>query len=298
MTISTVPPVETIAPGLVTKVRDGDLAGTQWGLIAAGIAALIASVLLASGDAMAQQAYFSYLVAYMFALSLVLGALFFVMLHHLTRAGWSVVVRRVAENVMAVMPFMAVLFIPIVVGSGELYHWLHPVEGDAVLAGKAVYLNATFFYIRAGIYFAIWIALAFWFRRTSLKQDQTGDPQLTLKMARVAAPGMLLFSFTITFAAFDWIMSLDPHWYSTIFGVCYFAGSFMAILAYLTLLCLWLNRRGYLKGSVTVEHYHDLGKLMFAFMVFWTYVNFSQYFLIWYANPTVHAGHHGGYTRR
>ena len=122
------------------------------------------------------------------------------------------------------------------------------------------------------------------FRKTSIKQDESGDPALTMKMARVAAPGLLLFSLTITFAAFDWIMSLDPHWFSTIFGVTYFAGSMMALLAVLGLFCMWLARKGYLREAVNVEHYHDIGKLLFAFMIFWTYVNFSQYFLIWYAN--------------
>lgn len=284
MTTSTVPPIETVAPDMVTVVREGDLSGTQRGLIATGIAALVLSGIgVATGSV--EQAYFSYLVAYMFCLSLVLGSLFFVMLHHVTRAGWSVVVRRVAENVMALMPWMVVLFIPIVLGRETLFHhWLHPDPNDTVLAGKAAYLNAPFFFIRAAIYFTVWTVLALWFRRTSIAQDQTGDAQLTLKMSRLAAPGIMLFALTLTFAAFDWMMSLDPHWYSTIFGVCYFAGSVMAIMAFLTLLCLWLNKRGYLKGSVSVEHYHDLGKLMFAFMIFWTYVNFSQYFLIWYAN--------------
>src|SRR5690606_4197072 len=109
-------------------------------------------------------------------------------------------------------------------------------------------------------------------------------PAATLRMARVAAPVTLLFALSITFASIDWIMSLDPHWFSTIFGVCYFAGGFMAAVAVLALLAMFLARQGYLREAITTEHYHDLGKLLFAFMVFWTYVNFSQYMLIWYAN--------------
>jgi hypothetical protein len=155
---------------------------------------------------------------------------------------------------------------------------------DEVLAGKSGYLNSTFFFVRVAIYFAIWIGLATFFRRSSLKQDENGDPALSLRMSRVAAPGLLLFALSLTFAAFDWIMSLDPHWFSTIFGVTYFSGAFMAFLAFTILFSMWLGKKGYLREAINVEHYHDLGKLMFAFMVFWTYVNFSQYMLIWYAN--------------
>ncbi|MCB1218981.1 quinol:cytochrome C oxidoreductase, partial [bacterium] len=111
-----------------------------------------------------------------------------------------------------------------------------------------------------------------------------GDPAISLRMARVAAPGLLLFALSLTFAAFDWIMSLDPHWFSTIFGITYFAGGFMAFLAFTIVMAKWLGTKGYLKEAINVEHYHDLGKLMFGFMVFWTYTNFSQYMLIWYAN--------------
>ena len=138
--------------------------------------------------------------------------------------------------------------------------------------------------MRVGIYFAIWIGLATFFGKKSKQQDETGDPALSLSMSRVAAPGLFIFALSITFAAFDWIMSLDPHWFSTIFGITYFAGAFMSFLAFTILIAKWLGSKGYLKDAITTEHYHDLGKLMFGFMVFWTYTNFSQYMLIWYAN--------------
>jgi hypothetical protein len=141
-----------------------------------------------------------------------------------------------------------------------------------------------FFFVRAALYFAIWVAIATWFRRTSLRQDENGDPALTLRMARVAAPCMLLFSLSITFAAVDWMMALDPHWFSTIFGVYYFAGTFLASMSLLALVLLWMRGKGVLADAVNTEHYHDVGKLMFAFVVFWTYIAFSQYMLIWYAN--------------
>jgi hypothetical protein len=149
--------------------------------------------------------------------------------------------------------------------------------------GKSGYLNTHVLFARVGIYFAIWIA---WRASSaaSIKQDETGDPAISLRLARLACAGLLLFALSITFAAFDWIMSLDPHWFSTIFGITYFAGGFMAFFAFTILLAKWLGKQGYLKDAITTEHYHDLGKLMFAFMVFWTYTNFSQYMLIWYAN--------------
>jgi hypothetical protein len=152
-----------------------------------------------------------------------------------------------------------------------------------VLAGKSSWLNssssscASASTSRSG-------SPGVYFRSQSIKQDETGDPAISLRLSRIAAPGLLLFALSITFAAFDWIMSLDPHWFSTIFGITYFAGGFMAFFAFTILLAKWLGTQGYLKDAITTEHYHDLGKFLFTFMVFWTYTNFSQYMLIWYAN--------------
>jgi hypothetical protein len=290
----TVPPIEKVAPKVVTRVKGGDLKMGQMAMLGLGIAliAVAASTGLGGDAAHQKRFWFSYLTGYMGVLGITLGALFFTMVQHITRAGWSVGVRRVAENVAAAIPVMALLYLPIaLVGFDHLYeHWSHAVitEGqpgyDHVLAGKAGYLNKQFFFIRAGLYFAVWIGLSMFFRRASLKQDESGDPALSLKMARVAAPGLLMFALSITFAAFDWIMSLDPHWFSTMFGICYFAGGFMSFLAFTALLARWIRSKGYLEQVITTEHFHDIGKLMFAFMVFWTYVNFSQYMLIWYAN--------------
>lgn len=288
------PSLQQLAPNVAPKVRDGDLASVQIGLCAVGI--LLIAAAWATGG---RHFYFSYLVGYMGVLGICLGALFFTMLQHITRAGWSVVVRRLAENIAGVLPFMLLLFVPILIGFDEIFHhWAHanvdPVTHqplppdhpnyDAVLAGKSAWLNKPFFLVRVVIYFAIWIGLAVYFRSQSLKQDESGDPAISLCLSRVAAPGLLLFALATTFAAFDWIMSLDPHWFSTIFGVAYFAGGFMAFAAFTILLTRFLVSKGYLQGAVTTEHFHDLGKILFAFMVFWTYTNFSQYMLIWYAN--------------
>ncbi len=225
----------------------------------------------------------TYLVSFAFVLSLALGGLFFVLLQHVTRAGWSVVVRRVAEGMAGNVLLAALLAIPVVLGMSRLYHWMHP-HGDPVLEAKTGYLNPVFFVIRLVVYFAVWGLLARTFHRRSTEQDTSGDPALTVGMERLSAPGIVLFALAINFAAFDLLMSLDPHWFSTIFGVYYFSGSVVGFLAVAPVALVALQRAGRLRHAVSVEHYHDLGKLLFAFIVFWAYIAFSQYMLIWYGN--------------
>lgn len=262
-----------------------------WILAIAGVVVLALALALGSwrGDGF-QYFFHSYLVSFCFYLSLALGALFFVALQHASRAGWSVAVRRVAEVMGANTLVMAVLFLPILIplllGSTALYHWLDAaaVAEDKILSAKSVYLNLPFFVVRTCVFFGVWSVLVWYFWRRSLQQDQTGDASLSLRMERVSYPALLLFAVTITFAAFDWIMSLTPHWYSTIFGVYYFSGAVVGFLAALILTLIALQKTGHLTSTVTVEHYHELGKLLFAFTVFWGYIAFSQYMLIWYAN--------------
>lgn len=284
MTAIPIPPVDSYVPGIVTRAPEGSVSGTGMMLLGVGVIATAASFIGLSDD----KAHFvlAYLAAYMFTLSLALGALFFVLVQHVTRAGWSIVVRRIAENMAGTMVAMAILFVPILVFSHDIWHhWMgaHAAH-DKILVGKSGYLNETFFYVRCALYFAYWIGAAYYFRSKSIQQDASGDPELSLKMSRMGAPALVLFGFSITFAAIDWMMSLDPHWFSTMFGVTYFAGSVMAFLAMLALICMWMSKKGLLKNVINSEHYHDIGKLMFAFMVFWAYTNFSQYFLIQYAD--------------
>jgi hypothetical protein len=233
-----------------------------------------------------EQFFFSWLTAFVFWTSIALGALFFVMLHHLVNARWSVVVRRLAENVMATLPFMVIFALPVLLGMSHLYHWSHPeaVATDALLQSKSPFLNPTFFVIRTAGYFLIWLVLYWILRGASLRQDEGQDEALTRRLRTTSAPGMILFALTITFAAFDWLMSLDAHWYSTIFGAYIFAGAVLGLLAFLVLAVLTLQRHDALREVISPEHYHDLGKLLFAFTVFWAYMAFSQYFLIWYGN--------------
>ncbi len=233
-----------------------------------------------------EQFFHSYLTAFVFWATIGLGGLFFTMLNYLVGAKWAVVLRRFGESLMMILPVMAIFFIPMIPGLSELYHWsvYGNVASDHLLQGKAGYLNVPFFIIRAIIYFGIWSVLAFNLYKVSLRQDSSPDSSQTKKLRIISAAGMILFALTITFAAFDWLMSLDAHWYSTIFGVYVFAGAFLAMLALVSFISIRLRKNNVLYDIITREHDHDLGKLIFAFVIFWGYMAFSQYFLIWYGN--------------
>ena len=252
---------------------------------AVGVLCLVAAFAL--GHDRLQRLLAAYLVAYLFWLTLALGGLFFVLVQFAARAGWSVAVRRLAEHVAGTLPLFALLFVPLAAGAGTLFPWSDAavVAADPVLRGKSAYLDGGFFILRGAVYVIAWAAMGWWFRRRSLAQDASADPRTTRLLQSVSAPALIVFAVTLTYASFDWIMSLDPHWFSTVFGVYLFAGSAMAIFALVSLLAILLERRGGpLEGVVTAEHYHDLGKLLFGFVVFWAYIAFSQYMLIWYGN--------------
>lgn len=253
--------------------------------LAIGVVGLVASLglgFMAGWD----RFYESWLVAFCYFLSLGVGALFFLVAQHLTGATWSVVVRRLAETTAANLPFLIVFFIPIALGLTSLFEWASPaqVQGDHLLQGKAPYLNVPFFYIRWALYFLFWAVSTRFLFQASVRQDETGDVELTRKMEGRSAPITLGFALSTTFAAVDLLMSLSPRWYSTMFGVYFFAGSVVGFMAFLSLGVVRLQAMGRLRQVVTAEHYHDLGKLLFAFIVFWAYIGFSQYMLIWYAN--------------
>lgn len=255
---------------------------TRNGTIAAGVG--IAAT--AAAFAMDKERFgFSYLTAFAFVATIGLGGMFFILIHHLTRAGWSVAARRHMEWVASILPWCALLFLPVAALSGHIYHHWMAEDVDALVQAKRGYLNTTFFFIRAAIFLGIWALLAFWYTARSRELDaKPNDPKVVAKMQAVSAPAMFAFALSLTFAGFDWLMSLDPHWYSTIFGVYIFAGSVTSSLSVLALITLALQKKGLLKKVSNVEHRHDIGKLMFAFTVFWAYIAFSQYFLIWYAN--------------
>ena len=269
-------------------ILDGEASRlSQRALIVGGVA-LAAAVAVGFSDLPKLQR--AYLVAFMYVLSAGLGALWFVTIQHLTNAKWSVVVRRVAEILASNMLLVGVLslgvVIPMLLGSTDLYVWLdhERVHNDHILHHKAAYLNITFFTVRWLLYFAFWIWLGRRFFKMSVKQDKDGGSEITSALQRTSAPAMIVFALTLTFCSFDLVMSLDATWFSTMFGVYYFAGCVLAGYSTLALALMWVQSNGRLNATVTKEHYHDIGKMMFAFTVFWAYIGFSQFMLIWYAD--------------
>jgi hypothetical protein len=255
-------------------------------VIGAGLAVLgmVACAILGAGNP--KQFFFSWLVSFLFFLSLALGGLFFVLIQYAAQGGWGIVVRRIGETIFATLPMMAVLFLPVLFGMGDLYSWSVPgaAEHDALLRWKAPYLNRTFFLIRALLFFVTWSVIGILYYRGSRAQDETGDPGVSARLRRFAGPAIIVLALTQTFASIDWVISLTPKWYSTIAGVYFFAGSFVGFIALLSVVVVAMRRAGLLDTVITVEHLHDIGKLLFAFTSFWAYIGFSQFFLIWYAN--------------
>ena len=252
-------------------------------LIAGGAGAAVSIIGLITNPA---QFFQSYLTAYMFVLGATLGCLALGMIHQLSGGAWGIVTRRLIGASSRVLPILTVLFIPIVLGSHHLYEWTHTevVEEDEILRQKALYLNLTFFVARAVLYFAVWNALVFFLNRWSLEQDRSPDPRIARRMQVLSGGGLLAYALTITFASFDWLMSLDPHWYSTIYGVLVMGGQGLTALAFLIAVLVWLSRRPPLDAVVAPVHFHDLGNLMLAFVMLWAYFSFSQYLIIYSGN--------------
>jgi hypothetical protein len=232
-----------------------------------------------------KQFSFSWLFAFAFYFTMLAGCFFWIIVHHVVDAEWSVVVRRQLENLAMLLAVMAVFFIPIVIFRHHLYEWMNLKVGvDPILDSKRAYLNWHFFLYRAIFYFVFFIGATLLFRRFSIRQDRDGNPAFTLNMRRLSFVALPLFALSLTFGAYDWLLGLDYHWFSTMWGVYIFAGAAGSSMALLVLVITGLRRAGYLKDTVTVEHYHIMGKWMLAFTVFWAYIGFSQYMLIWYAN--------------
>lgn len=233
-----------------------------------------------------KRAMFDYLWIYMFLLSLGLGSLAFVALEYVVGASWSTPFRRVFEVTASIIPYLVVLVIPIFFGLHDLYHWTHTdaVQTDAVLKSKEPYLNVQFFSIRTAFCLLVWVIFYYLITKNSRKQDETGDPRLTKWNIRLSVPFMPLFFITLTVAAIDFMMSLEPHWYSTIYGLYYFAGTVIAALSINTFMTVKLRESGYLIKGINKDHFYSLGTLIFAFIIFWGYIGFSQYLLIWYAD--------------
>ncbi len=232
------------------------------------------------------QFYQSYLFGYMFWLAIPLGSLALLMLQHQSGGNWGLVIRRVLEAGSRMIPLMAILFIPLLFGIHSLYHWSHPeaVAKDPILQAKVLWLNETWFIIRAAIYFLFWIVLTVLLNRWSRVEDATGDPRITRRMRILSGPGLFIYVATMTCASIDWVMSIDPHWYSTMFGLIIIIGQVLAALAFTIALMTILFQYEPLAGHVGRPQFQDLGNLLMAFILVWAYFCFSQFLIIWAGN--------------
>jgi hypothetical protein len=230
------------------------------------------------------QFYRSYLWSYVYVVGVSLGSMAWLMLQYLTGGAWGVVIRRPAEAGARTMPLIALMFLPVLIGINNLYPWVHPVAGDEVIRHKQIYLNVPFFIARAVLYLAGWNVIGYLLNLWSKREDSEGGTRPHDRLAVISAPGILFWAFSITFMSIDWVMSADPHWFSTIFGMLFMAGQGLSSLAFLITLLVLLSYRRPMSDVLTARHLHDLGKLLLALVMVWAYFSFSQFLIIWSGN--------------
>ena len=252
------------------------------------IAGIVFLVILIAGVFFNPRQFFqAYLIGWTFWTGIAVGSLALLMLQHLTGGGWGLVIRRSLEAATRTLPLMAVLFIPVLIGAHSIYHeWTDHEElaNHPVVQFKTPYLNLPFFTVRAVIYLAIWIALAFFLNKWSLAQDRTADNRYTKNMRLLSGPGMVALIFSVTFASIDWYMSIEPEWFSTIYGFIFVAAWSLSALAFVIAVMARLSAEEPMKRIVAPLHFHDLGKLLLALVMLWAYFAFSQYLIIWSGN--------------
>ena len=253
------------------------------GTIAAVVGLLLAGVGFAMGGL--ERFYQAYLVAYTFWLGIALGSMALLMVQHLSGGAWGLVIRRPLEAAVSTLPVMALLFLPIVPGMHAIYHWTHAdALSDPVIAAKAAYLNTPFFLARAAFYFAVWIGISQLLLKWSKEQDATGDPAYAGKLSFLSAPGLLVYTLTVTFAITDWLMSVNPHWFSTMWGPLFMVGQALGAMALAINVLVLLSTTAPMNRALNPSHFHDLGKLLFAFLMMWAYLTFSQFLIVYSAN--------------
>ncbi|MBM3814162.1 MAG: hypothetical protein FJW20_21260 [Acidimicrobiia bacterium] len=251
----------------------------------AGAAAL--AVTAAGMAANPDQFWRSYLLGFLYWAGVPVGCLALLMLHHLVGGGWGIVIRRTLEAGTRTLPLVAVLILPVLMNIPRLYLWAQPdkVAHDELLKHKAPYLNTPFFLGRTAFYFAVWMALAWLLNKYSDGQEKSqSDGTWKPKLQLVSGLGLLLYGLTATFASVDWVMSLDPHWFSTIYGVMFMVGGALTAMSFVIVVMSRLVRSEPMAALMKPNHFHDLGNLMFAFVMLWAYVSFSQYLIIWSGN--------------
>jgi len=250
-----------------------------WGIILF-VAGLIIVILGYFTDT--TRSLYNNIIGFTFLVSIGVGSLFFVALEYAVGAVWSTPFRRVIEFLSSIIIVIPLLVLPLLLNVNTIFSWTHPV--DTSMQSKAPYLNVNFFLIRVIIFWLLWVGFYYFITKNSVIQDKTKNPLLTKSNTKLSVIFMPVFAITISLAAIDWLMSLSPKWFSTIFGVYYFAGTVLAALAAGTIFIVLLNQRGYLISGLKSDHYYSLGALLFAFINFWAYIAFSQFLLIWYGN--------------
>ncbi|HEY83682.1 MAG TPA: hypothetical protein G4N96_01015 [Chloroflexi bacterium] len=250
------------------------------------IAGVVGLVLAFVGAIFNKDQFFqSYLFAYIFWIQIAIGGLIINMIHHVAGGAWSALLQRLLEAAMLVLPIMAALFLPILIGMETLYPWARPdAVNDHILQQKAPYLSVPFFIARTVFYFIAWIAIAYFLRKWSLERDKSGDQTLAIRLKNLSAPGILILGITITFASVDWMMSLEPHWYSTIYGMRFGISAFVSALSFVILVALWLRKYKPFSEIVTTKNLNDWGSFLLAGVMLWAYIAFSQYLIIWSGN--------------
>jgi hypothetical protein len=252
--------------------------------LAVGVVLLAGSVIGALGNA--DQFFRSYLLAFVFWNGLAVGSLAVLMLQYLTGGAWGIAIRRELEAATRTLPLTAVAFLPILFGMHRLYEWTHAdvVAKDELLRKKALYLNTPFFTVRAAVCFAAWILIAYFLNRWSREQDHHAHKVIDRKLQLLSGGGLVVYALTTTFTSIDWVMSLEPHWYSTMYGVIFMVSQALGALALATLAVVRVSEFEPVAGFLGPRILHDLGKMLFAFTMMWAYVNFSQYLIVWSGN--------------
>jgi hypothetical protein len=247
--------------------------------------AVVVAVCLAAGMADKAEFFRSYLVAYLFWIGITLGSLALLMVQHLTGGRWALVIRRILEASSRTLPLMAVAALPLLVGMKSLYIWSRPGETDPLIVAKHFYLNPAFFTLRMVFYFAIWFTLAYFLNLWSRQEDGGGaGVPLWMRLEGLSGIGLVLYGFTVTFASIDWVMSLEPRWYSTIYGLLFMVSQALSAMAFSITILVWLSDRKPLSQVVRPAQFQDLGSFLLTFVMLWAYLEFSQFLIIWGGN--------------
>jgi hypothetical protein len=271
-------PAGTIASDLLDRIQ-------RWAMLCAAVGIVLCLVALVNGT-WRRWLVESYLWSYLFFLGVTLGSIAIVMLHNVTGGAWGVVARQFLLSAGRLVPLMLLMFIPVLLGMKHLYAWMNAAEvaHDRILQHKSPYLNFPFFLVRLLVYFAVWIGLALLIHGWLVRQDRARDPERARRVQRVSGIGLILYGLTVTFASVDWVMSLERHWFSTIFGFLFIVGQTLSTIAFVIVIVAILHARRPLSDLVTRGHFQDLGNLLLTFVILWAYISFSQYLIIWSGN--------------